>query len=670
MCGICGIFNFGSQSPVNSATLKRATDAMVHRGPDDEGFYLDRELGLGNRRLSIIDLPGGHQPLSNEDQSVWITFNGEIYNYRELRKELMARGHRFRTSADTETIVHLYEEYGLACLEYLRGMFAFALWDSRQRKLLLARDRLGIKPLFYRLEPGRLVFASELRALRQLCSQPPEIDPESVYDFFGFRYVPAPRTLYRGIEKLLAGHFLVAGSQGAQVSPYWDVPPEEKDLRSAQELAQEVLEHLRESVRLRLIADVPLGVFLSGGIDSSAVVFLLAEQGVQPIRTFSVGFEEPRYNELPFARHVARCFSTEHHELVIRPEDLAQESPRLVILRDEPVAEPTDIALYRIARLASQSVKVVLAGEGGDELFAGYPKYTADRLAGLVSALPEAVTRTIVRCLPYRQRRLKLALEALSIRDEAERSATWFASFSRPEREALFAAEFLAQVDVAHPARVFERYLARVRDRSPLKRMLYADLKIWLPDNLLLRGDQMTMAASIEERVPFLDHKLVELAARMPERVLTRGLRTKVLLRQALQPYLAPGTLRRRKVGFTAPIGPWFRKSLKPLVADLLLSPEARARGYFNRASTERFVREHFDGVRDRQKQLWALVNFELWCRSQKQGVGSRRDLRVWREAMQLAEASYRLIHRFPKEELCGITSQIHRQQHRCRECR
>ncbi len=632
MCGICGIFNFGSQAPVDSATLKRATDAMVHRGPDDEGFYLNRELGLGNRRLSIIDLPGGHQPLSNEDQSIWITFNGEIYNYRELRKDLVARGHRFRTSTDTETVVHLYEEYGLACFDHLRGMFAFALWDSRQRKLLLARDRLGIKPLFYRLESGspegdRLVFASELRALRELCLQPLEIDLQSVYDFFGFRYIPAPHTLYRGVEKLLPGHFLVADSQGAQVTPYWDIPSEEEDSRSTENFAQEVLQNLRESIQLHLIADVPVGVFLSGGTDSSAVVALIAELGGrhgEALHTFSVGFEEPGYSELPFARQVARAYATEHHELVVRPKDLADELADLVAFRDEPIAEPTDVALYRMARLASQSVKVVLAGEGGDELFAGYPKYAAERLAGLVSALPDGLTRTIARWLPYNQRRIKLALEALSIRDEAERSATWFASFSLQEREALFAPEFLAQVDAAHPARVFEHYLEKVRDRSPLKRMLYADLKIWLPDNLLLRGDQMTMAASIEERVPFLDHKLVELAARMPERVLTRGLRTKVLLKQALQPYLAAETLRRRKVGFTAPIGPWFRKSLKPLVADLLLSPEARARGYFNRASTERFVREHFDGVRDRQKQLWALVNFELWCRSQKQGAGSR----------------------------------------------
>jgi asparagine synthase (glutamine-hydrolysing) len=618
MCGICGVFNFGTGEPADPVALKRATDAMAHRGPDDEGFHLDGALGLGNRRLSIIDLPGGHQPIANEDESVWITFNGEIYNYRDLRPDLLARGHQFRTNSDTETILHLYEEYDLSFVDHLRGMFAFAIWDSRKRRLLLVRDRLGVKPLFYRLEPGRLAFASELRTLRELLPRPPEIDPQSIYDFFGFRYIPAPRTFYRGVEKLLPGHFLVADSMGVRSHAYWDIPAEEETAKRPQEIGAEVVEQLREAVRLRLIADVPLGVFLSGGTDSSAVVALMAELGARPLRTFSVGFDDPEYSELPFARAVARRCATEHQELVVRPEHLRDELPRLVAFRDEPIAEPTDVALYLISKLAAQSVKVVLAGEGGDELFAGYPKYAADRLAGLVSALPHEVTRALIRWLPFRQRRVKIALEALSIRDEAERSATWFASFSREERESLFAPEFLAQVDPSHPARVFESYLEKVRDRSPLKRMLYADLKVWLPDNLLLRGDHMTMAASIEERGPFLDQRLVELAARLPTRLLTRGFRTKALLKDALRPYVPKEALFRRKVGFGVPVGEWFKGPLKSLVADLLLSPEATTRGYFNARSMEIFVREHFDGVRDRQKQLWALVNFELWCRHAK----------------------------------------------------
>lgn len=365
MCGICGVYNFGTGEPADPVALKRATDAMAHRGPDDEGFYLDGALALGNRRLSIIDLPGGHQPIANEDESVWITFNGEIYNYRDLRPDLLARGHQFRTNSDTETILHLYEEYGLNCLDHLRGMFAFAIWDGRKRRLLLARDRLGVKPLFYRLDPGRLAFASELRTLRELLPRAPDIDPQSVYDFFGFRYIPAPRTFYRGVEKLLPGHFLVADPGGVHSHAYWDIPPEEETAKPAKEIAAEIVEQLRESVRLRLIADVPLGVFLSGGTDSSAVVALMAELGARPLRTYSVGFDESEYSELPFARAVARRYSTEHHELIVKPEHLSDELPRLVAFRDEPIAEPTDVALYLIARLAAQSVKVVLAGEGG-----------------------------------------------------------------------------------------------------------------------------------------------------------------------------------------------------------------------------------------------------------------------------------------------------------------
>jgi asparagine synthase (glutamine-hydrolysing) len=613
MCGICGVYNFGSRAPVDLERLKRAADAMAHRGPDDQGFYIDQELGLGNRRLSIIDLPGGHQPLSNEDASLWITFNGEIYNYRELRSKLINKGHQFRTASDTEVILHLYEDRGVECLEELRGMFAFALWDSRGRRLFLARDRLGIKPLFYFASREGIIFASELRALRQLATRRFEVDPQAIYDFFAFRYVPAPNTLYQDVQKLLPGHYLLADSRGIKMQVYWDVPNEPESEQSPEKLADEMLDCLQESVRLRLIADVPLGAFLSGGIDSSAVVALMSELGARPLRTFSVGFEERGYSELPWARAVARQFETEHQELAVKADDLKAELPRLISLREEPLAEPTDVALYRMACLAAQSVKVVLAGEGGDEIFAGYPKYAAERLAGVAALLPSGLVRKVARWLPYSQRRAQTALESLSIHEESARAANWFASFSRQEQAALFSRDFLAQIDPDHPAKVLAGYCQRFPGHSPLKRLLYADLKVWLPDNLLLRGDHMTMAASIEERLPLLDHKVVELAARIPDRFLVRRFQTKAFMRRMFGARLLPETLRRRKVGFTVPVGLWFQDALKPMIQDLFLSPRLEAQGYFNAASVERFVQEHLSGVRDRQKQLWALLNFELW---------------------------------------------------------
>lgn len=615
MCGICGVFNFRPRAPVDQIALKQAASALAHRGPDDEGFYIDREIGLGIRRLSIIDLARGHQPLSNEDGSIWIAFNGEIYNYRDLRSSLLLRGHVFRTATDTEVILHLYEERGTACLDDLRGMFAFALWDGRSRRLFLARDRLGVKPLFYRVTNSSIQFASELAALRPLAPQTFEIDRQSLYDFFAFRYVPAPQTLYRGVRKLLPGHFLVADESGAKEKCYWDIPASQEDSRPAQELAGEAVERLRESVRLRLVSDVPLGIFLSGGIDSSAIASLMAEEGVKPLRSFSVGFDEAAYSELPWARRVARLCSTEHQELLVRADDVERELPRLIGLRQEPVAEPTDVALYLLARLASRSVKVALAGEGGDELFGGYPKYAADWLAPAVSSLPRGLARRAASMFPYRLRRAQSAFESLSIKDEAERFVAWFASFSCHERSELLSRDFLSQMDEEHPARVFAQALGKDRQRSRLKRMLYADLKIWLPDNLLLRGDHMTMAASIEERVPMLDHKLVEWAAGIPDRLLIRPFRAKAFLRRALEKQLPREILERRKVGFAVPVGLWFRGPLQTMLRDLVLSPQALARGYFNPASVRRLVEEHLAGTRDRQKQLWTLLNFELWQR-------------------------------------------------------
>ena len=620
MCGICGIYNFGSGAPVEMATLRAATRALAHRGPDDEGFHVDRAVGLGNRRLSILDLAGGHQPISNEDATVWISFNGEIYNYRELGQELVRSGHRLATVSDTETIVHLYEDRGPDCLQHLRGIFAFALWDKNRRRLLLARDRLGVKPLFYKLEADRIFFASELRALRLFNTVPFETDAQATYDFFAFRYVPAPKTLYRGVRKLLPGHYLEVGPQGAHTRKYWDVPEAEDEAGSTPEFAEAALAKLRESVRLRLVSDVPLGVFLSGGTDSSAVVALMSELGHRPLRTFSVGFSNSDYDESPYAQRVAERYGTEHRAITVGPENLRQNLPRLVALRHEPIAEPTDIPLFLLARLASEQVKVVLAGEGGDELFAGYPKYVAERWRGCCSLVPASLLRFLSRILPYSQRRLKLALQALALTDSAERAVSWFASFSLEERRSLFSRDFLKEVDPQHPARTLGEYLNRHAHLPPLKRLLYADLKVWLPDNLLLRGDHMTMAASLEERVPFLDHELVEQVWRIPSRFLISGFEPKALLKGALASYLPPDLLHRHKVGFRVPVGLWFRNELKDLLTDLVLGSSCRTSGIFQPRTVETLVQEHLKGKRDHQKQLWALLNFALWQRAQVEG--------------------------------------------------
>ncbi|MGH9469989.1 MAG: asparagine synthetase B family protein, partial [Terriglobia bacterium] len=475
---------------------------------------------------------------------------------------------------------------------------------------------IGVKPLYYNASPAGLAFASEINALRELSLAPFAEDPQAIFDFFAFRYVPAPQTIYRGVQQLLPGCFLLADSGGVRVEQYWDAPPEEESSKPESELAEEVSECLRECVRLRQISDVPLGLFLSGGMDSGAVLSFMAELGARPIRTFSVGFEEPGYSELPFARAAAQRYQAERHELILRGREFAEVLPRLASIRAEPLAEPTDVALYEISRLAARSVKVALAGEGGDEVFAGYPKYAADKLAGISRVIPSGLLRTAASLLPFSQRRVQVAMEALATHDEGERYAAWFSSFTRAECEALFSPDFLAGVDRDHPGKVFNDRLKKAGMRTPLKRMLYADLKIWLPDNLLLRGDQITMAASIEERVPLLDHRLVELAAKIPDRLLVRHLRPKAFFRNMLASRLPAEVLAHPKVGFAVPVGPWFRGPLKEMLGDLLLSPQAAARGYFNAGNVKRYLHEHWTGVRDRRKQLWALLSFELWQRN------------------------------------------------------
>jgi len=626
MCGIVGLIQKRG-GPYPRDILERMNRLLAHRGPDDEGSRIEGNAGLAQRRLSIIDLETGHQPLSNEDGSLWIVYNGEVYNYLELRQGLLERGHRFRTRSDTEVIVHLFEERGPACLAELRGMFSFAVWNRDDGSLFLARDRLGIKPLFYASLPGAFLFASEIKSLLAHPELDPAVDPAALMDYPTYRYVPAPDTLFRNVRKLRPGHFLTLGRDGRwSETRYWDAfsPGPEADPSPVPEdrraCVRRLREILQESVRLRLRSDVPLGAFLSGGVDSSAVVGLMTGLLDRPVETFSVGFGEAEFDELPHAREVARRFRTIHREVRVRPGDIPEHLPSLIWHRDAPVSEASDVALYRVSCLARESVKVVLSGEGGDELFAGYAKYALDPLARLYQRIPAPLEGALLawpaRNLPWVPRRVKSAVRSLRIRDEGERFASYFASLDLSERARVLSPAFLDSVrrgpgqgpSAAAPPAGWDR-------RPAVDRMFYGDLTRWLPDNLLERGDRITMAASLEGRVPLLDHKLVEFAARIPPGWKRRGFRTKALLKDALADLLPPSVLRRRKVGFTVPVRAWFRGELRPWVTDILCSETTRRRGIFLHDQVEAILRRHMAGNGDYSKHLWMLINLELWFR-------------------------------------------------------
>jgi asparagine synthase (glutamine-hydrolysing) len=617
MCGICGMFSYSSGTPVDVEVLDAMLHTIVHRGPDDSGTCIDRDLGLGSRRLSIIDLPGGRQPIANEDGTITVVFNGEIYNYRELAERLRRRGHRFATASDTETIVHLYEEYGDDLVRELRGMFSFALWDARHRRLLLARDRLGIKPLYYTERAGELVFGSEIKAILRHPAVTSALDLQALSDFVSLRYVPAPRTMFAGIKALPPGHLLTCDRGGTVLRPYWSLSFE-GDLvrRSEYEYVHRLSELLRESVRLHLVSDVPFGAFLSGGVDSSTIVALMTEILEQPVRTFSVGFEgrAAAYSELPYARLVAQQYETDHHEVMLTPEHFPELARKVIWHLDQPIGDEATIPNYVVSELASRHVKMVLTGEGGDELFAGYARHSGERLSQLFGSLPSPLKGLLlggVSRLP-RLRRPKLALYALCQPDEATRFVSWFALFNDEMKAALLSRSF-AQAVEAPTAHVFARQLAETDAVDPLSRMLYVDTRLWLPDDLLARGDKTSMAASLEARVPFLDHELVEFAASLPPDLKLRRLARKYLLKKVSAPLLPPEILQRPKKGFPTPMSLWFRGELQDFVRDTLSPATIRRRGLFDSAYVERLLAEHTAGFADHGSQIWSLVCVELW---------------------------------------------------------
>ena len=620
MCGISGIYRGGDGPPVERRILGGMLDIIRHRGPDDDGMFLADRIGLGMRRLSIIDVEGGHQPIANEDGSVIIVFNGEIYNYRELADQLRARGHHLATSSDTEVIVHLYEELGSECVHQLRGMFGLAIWDKKQQRLFIARDRLGVKPLYYAHAGETFVFGSEIKSLLQFPGITASPNLEAISNYLSLKYVPSPQTMFAGIHSLPPGHTLTYDRNGMRVEQYWDVSfqGENSPARSEEEYAERLDALLRESIKLRLRSDVPFGAFLSGGVDSSIIVALMSQMLDEPVKTFSVGFDRTkrRQDELPYARLVSERFKTQHHEVIMRPEDFVSLAEKVMWHLDQPIADQATMATYAVSKLAAQHVKMVLTGEGGDELFAGYARYPGERLSPLFSFMPRPVKSTVLALagrIPQRER-AKIALNALCQSDEANRMVHWFPLFNDEMRGALVNRS-VAGLEPGSAAAVFRDCLKQTDARRPLNRMLYVDTKLWLADFLLLRGDKLSMANSLEARVPLLDHKLVEFAATLPPQMKLKGLIRKYLLKKVARRYLPDSIVDRKKEGFPIPINDWFRGPVRPYIRDLL-SPEAiRRRGLFNAPFVERLLQEQESGFGDHGALLWGLVSLEQWHR-------------------------------------------------------
>ncbi|HEX7086290.1 MAG TPA: asparagine synthase (glutamine-hydrolyzing) [Vicinamibacterales bacterium] len=613
MCGIAGLLSLDGR-PAQPDQVRAMCAAIVHRGPDDEGFYADAEVALGMRRLSILDLDGGHQPMSNEDGSVWAVFNGEIYNYRELRAGLDARGHVLRSAGDTETLVHLYEEHGADFVSQLRGMFALAIWDRRRRTLLLARDRLGIKPLFYAQRGSTLYFASEVKALLQVPAIDRQLDWQAVGHLFAALSTPPDRSILAGVRKLEPARTLVAGpGRPPVVRRYWEIRFEPDRTSTEGELCERLRAHLDAAVREHLASDVPLGAFLSGGIDSSAVVATMARLGVAPIRTFSIGFSERTHDELAYARRVARVFGTEHHELVLEPDVLGVLDD-LVWHLDEPFGDSSAIPTFMVSRLAARHVTVVLSGDGGDELFAGYERYQVEERERRVARIPRwirVLAGRIATATPeWTRGRNFLRHHAL---DGWERYVDAVTLFRLHQRQRLFRPEFRDIVESGDPSRGLVADLNR-RGGHWLSALQALDIERYLPLDILAKVDRMSMAHSIEARVPLLDHRLVEFAATIPPELQFRDGIGKQLFRRALAPLLPREILHRPKMGFAVPLDVWFRGRLGPYLHDLLLSRESRARGIFDTGYIEQLIGQHALG-RELGLHLWTLISFELWCR-------------------------------------------------------
>lgn len=621
MCGIVGIVKNGDRK-ASREVLERMNRAILHRGPDDDGFYLNKNVGLAMRRLSIIDLASGKQPIHNHDKTKWIVFNGEIYNYQELRVDLEKRGHRFYTNSDTEAIVHLYDEYGVDCLQHLRGMFAMAIWDETEQDLFLARDRVGKKPLLYSLQQnGDLIFGSEFNAVLQHPDISREVDNEAIDAYLSYLCVPAPMTAFKSIRKLEPGHWMKWKAGQVNMERYW-LPDFSKKIKITEEEAiDETTRILRESTKLRMISEVPLGAFLSGGVDSSTVVALMAQESSGPVKTFSIGFEEQDFSELKYAKRVAEHVGAEYNEFIVRPNAL-EILPTLVEHYGEPYADSSAIPTYYVAKETRKHVTVALNGDGGDESFAGYERYAAMKAAETYRRLPGFLRRSLlekpIEFLPTselkrsRLRDAKRFLRAARL-PTTERYFRWMSTFDRDAKHKLYTAGFSSSIRSADPFEFVNRWFARSNGSGNLDSNLLADQMTYLPNDLLVKVDIATMANSLEARSPFLDHRLIEFAASIPESLKMRRFETKSLLKKVAARLVPADVVYRRKMGFGVPVGNWFRGEMRPFVRELLLAEKAMNRGIARPEVIRRYVDDHTDGKRDHAFQIWTLLMLELW---------------------------------------------------------
>jgi len=621
MCGICGITNFDPQMPVDRKLLQAMCDVIRHRGPDEEGFYNNGNIGLGSRRLKIIDLSTGQQPIHNEDKTVWIVFNGEIYNYRELRAQLVDKGHQFYTQTDTESIVHLYEEYGERCVDWLRGIFAFAIWDVKKKKLMLARDRVGVKQLYYRIGPGSLSFGSEIKCLLQDPSQKRSIDLMALRDFFTYLYIPGKQTIFEKIYRLPPAHLLICQNGRCSVTRYWELHPRPHQIGSEDDLMEEFRCRFREAVKLRMVSDVPLGAFLSGGIDSSAVVAEMADLSSSPVKTFTIGYEAEGISFGPYARLIAERFGTDHHELVVNPQ-IEDIIPTIIRSFDEPFGDSSAIPNYYISKLTREHVTVALSGLGGDEVGGGYERYLGVLVAEYYKKIPKGIREgligNLIKRLPDSKQggltidRAKRFIAGIDC-DLQERYHRYVSTFAPKELDQLFRYGMYQESKYGPFENGFAQNIRMLSTQDPLTQMIFMDFAMYLPDDLLVLTDRLSMAHSLETRVPFLDHRLLEFVATIPSNLKIRGWTKKYLLKKAFAPILPREVLWRRKKGFSVPLAVWFRGALRPFLLDWLSEVRIKRLGFFNEKMVSTLIQEHLACRHNHENKLWALLIFSIW---------------------------------------------------------